>query len=334
MQGILLRRLHMLKTLLERFRALRAPGPYEGQWIHHHPATTHAFHIVIGVMTHGDEVGPLPAALRLMEELADGTTRYGGAVTLTIGNPEAGLQGQRFLEDDLNRVFLDGPPSHERRRAREMMAALDDGHLFIDLHQTALPSLAAFWTLPWSETAWHWIRIAGEGDLWTTRAPGAAFAEGRRCGDEYMRNRGLPGLTLELGQKGFTEESEARAYSVMTRILAAADNIARGADLAALAAERPDARFLLSAHKEPFGDPARALRPGLRNFQPVEAGQELQDPAGDGPKVIAPKEGLLLFPQYPPRDPDGVALAPVPTDLFHIVQDAPEHPRTLFADQG
>ncbi|MEM9193899.1 MAG: succinylglutamate desuccinylase/aspartoacylase family protein [Myxococcota bacterium] len=320
----------MLKDLLGRFAALRAPGPYEGRWIHHHPASTHDFHIVFGVMTHGDEVGPLPAALRLMAELADGTTPYGGAVTVTIGNPEAGLKGRRFLEDDLNRVFIEGPPSHERRRAREMMAALDDCHLFIDLHQTGVPSLAAFWTLPWSEPAWHWIRIAGDGDVWTTRAPGGSFAEGRRCGDEYVRDRGLPGLTLELGLKGFTHEAEARAYSAMTRTLAAAEHLAKGDELAALASTRPDARFLVTAHKEPFGDPARTLRPGLRYFEPVVAGQELQDPAS-GPKVVVPMDGFLLFPKYPARNAKGVAIEPVPTDLFHVTQEAPEHPTTLFA---
>lgn len=320
----------LLEAQLDLFHELHDSGPYGGDWIHHRPARSHPFHVVFGIMTHGDEVGPLPAALRMMAGLDDGTVSFGGAATFTIGNPEAGLEGRRFLEADLNRVFLDGPSSHERTRAEEMMEPLDACDLFIDFHQTAMPSLGAFWTLPWSESAWHWIRLAGEGDLWTTRAPGVTFASGTRCGDEYVRARGVPGLTLELGQKGFSEECEARAFDTMSRVLAAADRIAAGEDLAALAAERPEVRFLLSAHKEPFGDPKRALRPGLRNFEPVRAGESLHVGTGEGPAITSPLDGLLLFPKYPERDADGAALPPVPTDIFHVVQDAPEHPSVLF----
>ena len=322
----------MLQTCLDQFSALRSPGPYAGPWIHHRPGTRHDRHVVFGVMTHGDEVGPLPAALRLMAALADGSLRYGGALTVLLGNPEAGLAGRRYLEADLNRVFLDGPHSHERQRAREMMAPLDDCDLFIDLHQTIGPSLGAFWTLPWSVAAWQWIRIAGGGALWTTRAPGVTFASGTRCGDEYVRDRGRPGLTLEMGQKGFTEEAERVSYGVMTRVLAAVDAVATGSTLAALAALCPEPRFLLTAHKEPFGDPTRALRPGLRNFEPVRAGQRLEAPGS--PTITAPLDGLLLFPKYPERDPDGAVVPPAPTDLFHLVEDAAAHPLDLFGDSS
>jgi len=318
----------MLQSYLDQFRELRAAGPYAGQWLHHRPGADHGFHVVFGVMTHGDEVGPLPAALRLMAGLADGSLAYGGAVTIALGNPEAGLAGRRYLEADLNRVFLDGPDSHERRRAREMMPALDDCDLFIDLHQTIGPSLGAFWTLPWSVGAWRWIRIAGGGSLWTTRAPGVSFASGTRCGDEYVRDRGLPGLTLEMGQKGFTEEAERTSFGVMCRVLAAADAAAAGASLAERAEQSPEPRFLLTAHKEAFGAPRRALRPGLRNFEPVRAGQRLE--AAGSPAVTAPVDGLLLFPKYPPRGPDGGALAPVPTDLFHVLREPDTHPLSLF----
>ena len=90
-------------------------------------------------MVHGNEVGSLPAAVRLVETLKGQDLRFGGRVTVFIGNPEAGLEDRRFLEADLNRVFLDGvASSHEANRAREIMPILDTADLFIDFHQTIL----------------------------------------------------------------------------------------------------------------------------------------------------------------------------------------------------
>ena len=317
--------------LLARFEARCDPGPYSGRCIHHRDGGAHDLHVAFGVLTHGDEVGPLPAALGLIEDLDAGRLAFGGRLTIIAGNPEAALAGRRFLEADLNRVFTEGPDSLERRRARELMPALDDCDLFIDLHQTAGPSLGAFWTLPWSTPAWRWIRVAGGGRLWVTRAPGLGFASGTRCGDEYVRRRGVPGLTLELGERGLSREASAAAAAVMRRVLAAADAIAGGASLAELAAAREDLRFLITAHKEPFGDPARRLLPGLANFQEVRAGQRL---SGGGPELIAPLSGHLLFPKYPPRGPDGRAVPPVPADLFRLLRPPAAHPLELFGDAG
>jgi succinylglutamate desuccinylase len=319
----------MIHQRLRDFQTLA--GPDADRWLFRHDGGQHTLELVFGVLLHGDEVGPIDAALALIRGLADGSERYGGRLTIFVGNPEAARAGRRFLEADLNRVFLDdAPPSLEQRRARALMPLLDACDLFIDFHQTAGLSLEPFWTLPWSTPAWRWIRIAGDGHLWTTRAPGLTFASGTCCGDEYARHQGTPGLTLEVGPKGFSDEATAITLACMRRALAAADALAGGASLEALAEGRPEPRFLLTAHKEPFGDSRRALTPGLANFMPVRAGQRLS-PEG-APEVVSPVSGLLLFPKYPPRGPDGAALPPAPTDLFHVLQDAPEHPLALFGD--
>ena len=63
--------------------------------------------MVFQAITHGDEVGPLPALLDVMSALQNGQLTFGGQVRFVLGNPEAALQGTRFVEQDLNRVFVE-----------------------------------------------------------------------------------------------------------------------------------------------------------------------------------------------------------------------------------
>lgn len=302
-------------ALLERFAARSTPVAGV-PWSHHRPGTRHERHLVMGVMTHGDEVGSLPAALHLLDELDAGTVGYGGPLTVVVGNPQAGYAGRRFLEADLNRVFLPGPPSLERERAAALMPLLDRAHLFIDFHQTILPTARPFWIFPWSEAGEAWIRAVGEVHAWVTREPSEGFVAGALCADEYVRARGAPALTVELGVRGLNPAQAALAHRIMRRALALNDALADGGSLVDLAAAGPPQAYLF-VHAEPYGSPAIRLREGLVNFQPVAAGQPLTAPGS--PEVTAPRDGLLLFPKYPPRDAAGGIVGPLPAELYRLV---------------
>ena len=52
------------------------------------------------------------------------------------------------------------------------------------------------------------------------------------------------------------------------------------------------------SHAEPYRDSGLRLRSGLVNFQPVVAGERLSAPGT--PALLAPHEGVLLCPKYPP----------------------------------
>ena len=126
-----------LTALLDRFQQTAMPHPFDYEWVHHHDGGEHALHVVFGCMVHGNEYGSLPAAVRLVDELHKGTRSFGGKITVFLGNPEAALRHQRYLEADLNRVFLDtGNDTHEDRRARALMPILDAADVLIDFHQT------------------------------------------------------------------------------------------------------------------------------------------------------------------------------------------------------
>lgn len=310
---------------LDRFAAAADPGRWAIPFLHHHDGGRHARHVVVGVAVHGDEVGPLPAAVALVEALRSGALTFGGRLSLFVGNPEAVRAGVRALDSDLNRVFLATPPDdREGRRARVLAPVLDTADLFVDLHQTGQPTPEPFYTLPWRPVDERWAGALAGARLWLARPWGQDFSPGTCCADEYVRARGRPGLTLELSRKGLDPATEARAGQVLRRLLRLVDQDAAGAPLE----PGPPLTFLQTVHREPLGDPLRRLRPGLHNLQPVAAGEILSPP--DGPEITCPVDGLLVFPTYPRRDAAGRALPPLPGELFRVVAPLDRHPSALW----
>ena len=321
-----------LQQWLDRFESNAAKGPWSYRWHHHHRGAQHTKHVVFGVMTHGDEVGSLPAAVRLIEALNSGELSFGGHCTVVIGNPEAGLANKRFLEADLNRVFTDGfdPSLHEVARSREMMPILSTADLFLDFHQTILATEQSFYIGPYDTLGWRWSRALQCSRVWVTRPPGQSFSSGTCCADEYVRNLGRAAMTAELSQKGFIPEAEAAAMHTMKAALAITDAIEAGEQTLEQASEaQPELDFYQTVYAHPLNDPRQRLAPGLVNFQAVRAGQQLSPP--EGPHIECPTDGMLLFPKYPDRTADGEAIAPFPNELFRVVQRMTEHPNQAWS---
>jgi len=323
-----------LQGWLDRFDALRVAGPFSYPRHHHHRGGHHDLHVVIGAIVHGDEVGSVPAIVGLLDRLLHREARFGGKLTVFLGNPEAGLAGRRFLQADLNRVFVDAPPdNHEGRRATELRPILDTADIFLDLHQTILETDRPFYIFPWSVPGWQWARAIGGARTWVTRPPDQSFSPGTCCADEYVRLRGRPGLTLELGPKGFDPAATERAASAIERLLAVADRVGTGSDtLAGVATHAADLEFVETRWRCAFDDPTLRLRPGLTNFAPVRAGEILTAPGT--PERTAPVDGMLLFPKYPDYRADGRAVEPRPGEIVRIVAPLAEHPASAWEPAG
>lgn len=315
-----------VRSLLDRFRERAVPGPSSYPWAHHHDGGRHAHHLVVTLLVHGNEHGTLPAGLRLIDALIDGSVVHGGRVTLALANPEAALQDRRFLDFDLNRAFafVPGREGHEHTRARELRPLLDAADLLLDLHQTGTPTASPFWTFPWNPVFGHWARVLQAAPIGITRPPDQGFAApDLKCIDEYVRNRGLPGICLELGARGQDPEQAESAYRSLVRTLDVIDAIAAGhTTLADEAASQPELTWYTTAHREAWGDPRRALRPGLENWSPVRAGEDLS--AADSPLIQVERDGRVLFPKYP------LPSEPRPAHLFHLATELPAHPDEVF----
>lgn len=314
----------MVDALLAAFEARCNPGSFTYPYCHHHAGTgRHARHVVIGCLIHGNEHGTLPAALRLVDALQRGEIAPGGPVTIFLGNPEAARADQRFLEEDFNRVFTfdRSAKSHERRRAEEVRPILDAAEVFLDLHQTQTPTAQPFWTFPWEGDLGLWAQAIAAAPVGLTRRAGQSFASGTCCLDEYVRGRGKPGITVELGMRGQDPEQAERAFAAMKRLIEVVDAIASGTPLAELAARMPAMQWFQTTHVVPAETSEHRLRPGLGNWTPVAAGERLSPPGA--PEILAPAAGVVLFPKYPrPQDPP-------PPDLFRLARPV-EDPDALL----
>lgn len=313
-----------LQRELDTLEALGLDNPWGYRWAFTHEGGRHDLHIVFSVMIHGDEVGSLPALRQLIADLKTGSNTYGGKVTCVVGNPEAGLAGQRFLERDLNRVFLatEGD-AHEVRRARELMPILDSADVYLDFHQTILATEQPFYIFPWHPSGWGWARALQAAKAWVTRSPEVQFSAGTCCADEYVRIRGRPGITVELSEKGFHPEAAARAHGAMASALRLGDLISDGrSTLEIEAGAQPELGFFHTVHRESFATPAHELAPGWTNFKRVEAGQRVS--ADGAPEMLAPMAGAVLFPKYPPPGKE------LPKEIYRIVAPLGDHPQTLW----
>lgn len=321
----------ILDGLLDRFDAVRHGGEHTFRWAHAHDGGEHPFHLVFSSLIHGNEVGSVEGLVRAVEDLQSGRLPYGGRATLFLGNPEAGRANVRFLDADLNRVFVQDLQghAHEIRRALELMPILDEADVYLDFHQTLKAARQPFYIFPWSEQAWHWVRALAGARVWVTRNPGQAFSSGVMCADEFVRERGQPGITIELGEKGWSAEAADTTYRMIADALRFADDMAAGRKtIAEAAAEQPDVHFYDTIYRQSFADPAMTLMPGIGNFEPVSEGAVLNAPGT--PDLKAPHAGVVLFPKYPPRDEDGAALDPRPKEIYRICAELEMHPLDLW----
>ncbi len=314
----------MLVDSLREFEALAHPGPYSYRYCHHFAGTGCERHLVLGCLTHGNEFGTLPAALRLVRALANGEVQTRSRVTILLGNTDAALAGQRFLEEDFNRVFTFDRPasSHERRLAERVRPILDDADVFIDFHQTQTPTSSAFWTFPWQDDLGDWANALAAAPLGLTRAAGQSFSPGTCCLDEYVRGRGRVGLTLEVGERGHDPAQAEITYRAMLRAIALVDSGARGAALRAVLPEGAPVRWFATREVVSVRTGAERLRAGLCNWTAVDEGELLSE-AGT-PEIRASAAGYVLFPKYPapgtPPPPELCRLATAVVDPAELTQ--------------
>jgi succinylglutamate desuccinylase len=290
--------------------------------------------VVLGLLVHGNEFGPLAAVVPWLTGIVSAfesafQSPFADTIVVFVANARAGLAGKRFMDADLNRLFarnadaaLDG---HEGMLVPKLQRILSRPELalFVDLHQTIEPTERAFFTFGYHQPSVRWARALAPGvaDTLVTRAPGVSFVQGQLSSDEFVRNRGLPGITVELGQKGFNKETEERTHALSTNL----ENALRHRFWRDNPSDMPQApiRYLATRHRIAFDGPSAALAAGLTNFTQCEAGQVLgSDHSGN--RLIAPASGYLLFPKYPERDDRNFAKFPLPGDIVNIAAELPD----------
>ena len=303
-----------LNELLSEFHNYCTQSDYEWHFVHDGGQINHC--LQINAILHGNEVGSLPAVVAIARELRLGKRTYRGRLSIVLGNPEAARKNVRFLESDLNRMFLDNELlTHESGRARTLMPILDKCDLLLDLHQTILHSKHPFYIFPFQEQALQWAQVIGATRAYVDATPVDPDKATTRCADEYVWLRNRPAVTLELGQKGFSDLAETTAYLAITKAMSAIEQIHRGHPLNDLASEQAPLQRYVTIHREPYPSVRHRLRHGLINFSPVKKGEALH--LAGTPPLLSPHSGLLLFPKYVD---ESVTSSTLPKHIYRIIQ--------------
>ena len=281
---------HILQQWNELYAQHPGPVPYSLGFGSGKP------HLLITACIHGNEVGSLPAMLQLAQQLSQGELRFAGRISLALGNPQAIQIDQRFVDEDLNRVFSNTikGDSYEQKRARELVVLIKDAQYYIDLHQSIEPTIGAFYIL-----------IEGSRNRDFAKAVGAANKalvfddeSDQKTLNSYAVQHGATGFTLELSQKGYRPKAEKIATQCLEKAI---DLLAKGVhSITETALSNKNLSFFKTVyqHKRLEGD---ELKKGIVNWAPIKKGDNLGQQASNK-SIRAPQDAFVIFPKYSHKD--------------------------------
>lgn len=295
----------------------------------------HSGHIVISGIVHGNEVGSLPAILKIIKDLQENKISYGGKISFFLGNVAAAQKNVRFIETDLNRSFgsVNLIQTSEKKRASELAPLLSTADVYIDFHQTIMPCLRPFYIFEMDYKSYYWARAAGIAKTYVTRKKGAAFSNAGMCTDEYVRSCGKAGITIELSEQGFDPQAESMTYHIIRRSIKNMDLVyLHHIDIKKIAHKNEDFEFFHITHKESFNNPTKRLNSNLKNFTYIEKNAAIGFIENNILKT--PTNGYVLFPKYPNRNSDNIAQPPLPGELYVLAQTLKKHPLSWLSHKS
>ena len=284
--------------------------------------------MLVTVAVHGNEPSGLHAARRVLARLEELAPRFRGEMVVVTGNVTALAKGVRFIERDLNRLFLSErisalregqgpkPPHHEDA---EMLALLDELEPRIEAAQAA--GRKVFLTDMHTSSA-DGCPFITAGDTLRNRSFALRFPlplilglEEQLDGSliEYLGLKGVVTIAAEAGQHYL--ESSVDHHEALLWFSLVAGGLMRASDLPELEKHRRDLeqategveRVMEVRHRHRIGnEDSFSMRPGFENFQPVRKGQKLAEDR-HGP-IRARSSGIVLLPLYQGLGDDGFFL--------------------------
>ena len=264
--------------------------------------------ILLSAGVHGDETAPIEMLSRLIRDLATGATPLRVRLLAVFGNVAAMRRGERFVDFDLNRLFVDAPAAQvdslEGRRAARLREWTADffaaaggprGPRFhYDMHTAIRASLIErFAILPYragaaaddDRTRFDWLAAAGIDAAVAHRAPSSTFSA------LTAQLHAARSCTLELGQARPFGQNDPRRYAAVDAALraTAAGRPPRPAPGAAVR------RFEVVAELEKRTDAFELLIPDdAPNFTACAAGTIVARDAGYVYTVAHPEERIVF----------------------------------------
>ncbi|QQR68334.1 MAG: succinylglutamate desuccinylase/aspartoacylase family protein [Alphaproteobacteria bacterium] len=249
---------------------------------------------------HGNEICGTQAIHQLMTDIENGAVKLarGSLLLIPVANPEACRMNRRFVDENLNRVFLKSshPKSYESHIANELTDMLSSCDILVDFHSNHM----AGWPFAlhfdfFSKQEEDMIRAMGLAHVvqgWES-AYARSFPQmnmGQTShSSAFMHSQGKIGMGVECGQHADTQ-SVVVARNIMDRMLVHSGIVKGGIDY-------PDAQAMIEIRRVYL---RRSEHDGFESEfthgQPIQKGQQIAR-YGDGGTVQAEEDGLILFPR-------------------------------------
>ena len=189
-------------------------------------ATTEDFVISSGI--HGDETAPIEIVNQLINEILCGDTKVKNRMLFVIGNPVAMKMGERFKDENLNRLFCGkyqlAAGTYEGKRAEALERHLNrffaDGQgsrFHYDLHTAIRRSRFEKFAVypfqhekPWNKRQLEFLHACEINTVLLSHAPSATFS--------YYASHVLNAhaFTIELGQAKPFGENDMKKFTALT----------------------------------------------------------------------------------------------------------------------
>lgn len=261
--------------------------------------------LLLSAGIHGNETAPIELLDRLLHDIARGDLKPRARILFLFGNPEAIRRGERFVEQDVNRLFngrheLSGGAEALRACELERLAASffsvpDRSRLHYDLHTAIRGSkIEQFALYPWKEGRQHSrrelarLRAAGLEAVLLQNKPSIVFSA-------YTYDQlGAESFTLELGKaRPFGENDGVNVSLLETRLQQIIEGTEPESD------ESLDGLQLFSVAREiiKHSDSFRLNLPAdIENFSELGKGYVLAEDIAQTRWVIEEEGARIIFP--------------------------------------
>ncbi|MBT2341878.1 MULTISPECIES: succinylglutamate desuccinylase [Pseudomonas] len=261
--------------------------------------------LLLSAGIHGNETAPIELLDRLLHDIARGDLKPRARILFLFGNPEAIRRGERFVEQDVNRLFngrheLSGGAEALRACELERLAASffnrpERSRLHYDLHTAIRGSkIEQFALYPWKDGRQHSrrelarLRAAGMEAVLLQNKPSIVFSA-------YTYDQlGAESFTLELGKaRPFGQNDGVNVSLLETRLQQIIEGNEPELD------EGLEGLQLFSVAREiiKHSDSFRLNLPAdIENFSALEKGYVLAEDIAQSRWVIEEEGARIIFP--------------------------------------
>ncbi|MHC8288263.1 succinylglutamate desuccinylase [Pseudomonas sp. XS1P51] len=262
--------------------------------------------LLLSAGIHGNETAPIELLDRLLHDIARGDLKPSARILFLFGNPEAIRKGERYVEQDVNRLFNG---RHEQSSGSEALRACelerlaasffslpDRDRLHYDLHTAIRGSkIEQFALYPWKEGRQHSrqelgrLRAAGMEAVLLQNKPSIVFSS-------YTYDKlDAESFTLELGKaRPFGQNEGVNVSLLETRL----KQIIEGSE-PPLNDESLDGLQLFSVAREiiKHSDSFRLNLPAdIENFSELDVGYVLAEDIAQTRWIIEEEGARIIFP--------------------------------------